>query len=111
MRTRIIIYIVATILLIACVLGIWAAGSQSQASSLDSVSGEGQIPELSELLNISGDHSFSYVNALGQRIAAIDEIGNRYFYVYDSQDRVGIIVDQNGLVIWQAVNQSDKATK
>ena len=100
MRTRIIIYIVATILLIACVLGIWATGVQRQTSSPDSICGESQILELPEVLNKSGNYSFSYVNAHGQRIAAVDDKGNRYFYIYFPTGNLATIVDEQNTTIW-----------
>lgn len=101
MRTHtIIIFIAAAILLITCVLGIWAAGTQSHASSSDSLCGESQIPELPELLNISGNYSFSYVNIHGQRIAAVDDNGNRYFYIYSPTGNLATIIDERNRTIW-----------
>jgi len=101
MRIRTIIYIATVILLIVvCVLGIWATGVQRQTSSPDSICGESQIPELSELLNKSGNYSFSYVNALGQRIAAVDNKGNRYFYIYSPTGNLATIIDKRNTTIW-----------
>ena len=100
MRTHIIIYMIAAILLIAGVLGIWTARGQRQISSPDSICGEGQIPELPDLLHITGDHSFSYVNAHGQRIAAIDNLGNHYFYIYSPTGNLAAIIDERNTTIW-----------
>jgi hypothetical protein len=100
MRTHIIIYMIAAILLIAGVLGIWTARGQRQISSPDSICGEGQIPELPELLNLTGNYSFSYVNANGQRIAAIDDLGNRYFYIYSPTGKLAAIIDERNTTIW-----------
>jgi hypothetical protein len=102
MRTSIIIYITAAILLIASVLGIWAARDKRQTPSPDSLCGEGQIPELPELLDKAGNYSFSYVNAHDQRIAAVDDKeGDRYFYIYSPTGELATIVDDNNMPIWK----------
>jgi hypothetical protein len=102
MQTRIIIFIAAIVLLIACVLGIWAAGGQRQTTLPNSFCGESHIPELSELLNKSGSYSFSYIYAHSQRIAAVDDKGNRYFYIYSPSSELSMIVDDNNKPIWNS---------
>ena len=59
-------------------------------------------PALSKILNKSGVYSFSYVNAYGQRIAAIDDKGNRYFYVYSPSGELAMIVDDNNMPVWNS---------
>jgi len=72
---------------------------------------ESDTPSLAEIPNKSNEHSFSSVNVAGKRIMAVDEMGHRYFYVYDAQDRVTSVVDQNGLVLWRAASEAGKVTK
>jgi hypothetical protein len=57
-------------------------------------------PALSELLNKSGAYSFSYVNAHGQRIAAVDDKGNRYFYIYSPTGSLATIIDEQNRTMW-----------
>jgi len=57
-------------------------------------------PSLSEILNKSGAHSFSYVNAYGKRIAAIDDKDNRYFYIYSPHGDLDRIIDERNKTIW-----------
>lgn len=59
-------------------------------------------PSLSEILNKSGPHSFSYINAHGRRIAAADELGIMYYYYYDKNGRLVSIRDSTGDIIWRA---------
>jgi hypothetical protein len=59
-------------------------------------------PDLGSILNKSEAYSFAYVNAHGQRIAAIDESGHRYFYIYGAPDKLEQIVDQKNQTIWQS---------
>jgi hypothetical protein len=57
-------------------------------------------PELGKILNKSGAYSFSYVNAHGQRIAAIDDKVNRYFYIYSSTGNLATIIDEQNGTMW-----------
>ena len=58
-------------------------------------------PDLRKILNKSGAYSFSYVNAHGKRIAAVDDLGYRYSYIYDAENGLKEILDQNNQTVWQ----------
>jgi hypothetical protein len=57
-------------------------------------------PDLGNILNISGAYLFSYVNAHSRRIAAIDESGHRYFYIYFSTGNLATIIDEQNRTMW-----------
>lgn len=102
MNVRIIVYAAIVILITGMVVGLLATRSQQGASSIYQACDDSNGPDLSLLLNKSGAYSLSYVNAHGRRIAAIDESGRRYFYIYGAAEKLDKVIDQANQTIWRS---------
>jgi hypothetical protein len=97
MASRRILFALVIIIIIVGALVFLALGSKPISPDSHCIPEE---PELGKILNKSGAYSFSYVNAHGQRIAAIDDKGNRYFYIYSLAGSLAKIVDEHNATIW-----------
>lgn len=97
MASRKIIYVFATILIIMSLLVFLPSCSDPKVPDSYCIT---EDPDLGEVLNKSGAYAFSYIHVQGQRIAAIDELGYRYFYIYDAAKRLESIIDEENRTIW-----------
>ena len=61
-----------------------------------------EYPELSSILNKTGNYSFSYIYAQGRRLAAVDDSGAKYFYLYGPKGEPLAIMNSTGSIIWEA---------
>ncbi len=99
MARRRIFLALLIILIIISAIAILAFGSNFLFPASICIANE---PDLGSLLNKSGSYSFSYVNAHGKRIAAIDESQQLYFYIYGVGNKLEMIIDHNNESIWQS---------
>ena len=100
MSNKLIICIVL-ILVVACAscMPMKTTDFKVPASQFDDSFDHG-YPSLSKILNKSGPHSYSYANVHEKRMAAIDELGNRYFYIYSPHGDLNKIIDEGNKTIW-----------
>ena len=99
MASRRILFALVIIMIVGGALAFLVLGSNLIFPDSHCITEE---PDLGKVLNKSGAYSFSYVNAHGQRIAAVDDLGYRYFYIYDAANKLESIIDQKNQIIWQS---------
>ncbi len=63
-----------------------------------------EFPELSSILNKTGNYSLTYINAQGRRLAAVDNSGAKYFYLYDAKGGPLAIMNGTSSIIWKAAS-------
>ena len=102
MFRRIWACLVLTIILTACTVEFMIVKNGREEKLQISGKTVSEFPELSCILNKTGNYSLAYIYAHGRRLAAVDNSGAKYFYLYDAKGGPLAIMNGTGSIIWEA---------